>query len=150
MRICSAYCIMPFFGDQAFVADSRKGLRMFAKRLLLLLAPALLGIGFRPLRSSSGECRNEPGGICKPGSPRPFHDRTPRRGHRAHHDEPQAIEAVKQRQPTPDGTQSVLVDYRDDEVLSYFVLQKEAGWALTIQMAAQATGSSNGSCRTAP
>lgn len=39
-----------------------------------------------------------------------------------------AIDAVQAGQPIPDGTQVVLVDYRDDEVYRYFVMEKGAGW----------------------
>lgn len=42
----------------------------------------------------------------------------------------EAIDAVKEGQPIPNGTHVVLVDYRDgsDEVYRYFVMQKGEGW----------------------
>lgn len=39
-----------------------------------------------------------------------------------------AIDAVQAGQPIPAGTQVVLVDYRDDEVYRYFVMEKGADW----------------------
>jgi len=39
-----------------------------------------------------------------------------------------AIEAAKSGQPVPSGTHFVLVDYRDDKVYRYFVMQKGSGW----------------------
>ncbi|WP_449415818.1 cytochrome P460 family protein [Ochrobactrum teleogrylli] len=42
---------------------------------------------------------------------------------------PQAIEAVRNGQPTPAGTHFVLVDYRDDmKLYRYFVMQKGEGF----------------------
>lgn len=41
---------------------------------------------------------------------------------------PEAIEAVQNGQPIPNGTHVVLVDYREDEVYRYFVMQKGADW----------------------
>ena len=40
----------------------------------------------------------------------------------------EAMEAVKKGQPIPAGTHFVLVDYRDDKVYRYFVMQNGAGW----------------------
>jgi len=40
----------------------------------------------------------------------------------------EAIDAVKDRQPIPDGTHFVLVDYREGAVHRYFVMQKGDGW----------------------
>lgn len=40
----------------------------------------------------------------------------------------EAIDAVKQGQPIPDGTHLVLVDYRKGKVHRYFVMQKGEGW----------------------
>jgi hypothetical protein len=39
-----------------------------------------------------------------------------------------AIDATQGGQPIPDGTQVVLVDYREGEVYRYFVMEKGAGW----------------------
>ena len=39
-----------------------------------------------------------------------------------------AIDAARAGQPIPAGTQVVLVDYRDDEVYRYFVMEKGADW----------------------
>ena len=39
-----------------------------------------------------------------------------------------AIDATQSGQPIPDGTQVVLVDYREGEVYRYFVMEKGAGW----------------------
>ncbi len=39
-----------------------------------------------------------------------------------------AIDAVQKNQPIPDGTQFVLVDYRDDKVYRYFVMENGSGW----------------------
>lgn len=41
----------------------------------------------------------------------------------------EAIEAVKNRQPIPAGSHFVLVDYRDDKLYRYFVMEKGEGWA---------------------
>ncbi|CAN7716660.1 cytochrome P460 family protein [Rhizobium sp. LjRoot258] len=41
---------------------------------------------------------------------------------------PEAIEAVKNGQPVPVGTHFVLVDYRDNKVFRYFVMEKGADW----------------------
>ncbi len=40
----------------------------------------------------------------------------------------EAIEAVKQGRPIPNGTHFVLVDHRDGKVYRYFVMQKGEGW----------------------
>jgi lipoprotein-anchoring transpeptidase ErfK/SrfK len=40
----------------------------------------------------------------------------------------EAIEAVKAGQPIPNGSHVVLVDYREGEVVRYFVMQKGEGW----------------------
>lgn len=40
----------------------------------------------------------------------------------------EAIDAIKQGQPIPDGTHFVLVDYRQGKVHRYFVMQKGEGW----------------------
>lgn len=41
---------------------------------------------------------------------------------------PEAIEAVKNKQPIPAGTHFVLADYRDGQIFRYFVMQKGEGW----------------------
>lgn len=41
---------------------------------------------------------------------------------------PEAIEAVQSGQSIPNDTHVVLVDYRDNEVYRYFVMQKGEGW----------------------
>lgn len=41
---------------------------------------------------------------------------------------PEAIEAVKNGRPIPDGTHFVLVDYRDGELYRYFVMEKGQGF----------------------
>ncbi|WP_319567048.1 cytochrome P460 family protein [Cohaesibacter marisflavi] len=40
----------------------------------------------------------------------------------------EAIGAVKQGEPMPDGTHVVLVDYRGGEIYRYFVMQKGEDW----------------------
>ncbi|MBD9510983.1 cytochrome P460 family protein [Ensifer sp. ENS10] len=40
----------------------------------------------------------------------------------------EAVDAVKNGQPIPDGTHFVLVDHRDGKVRRYFVMQKGEGW----------------------
>lgn len=40
----------------------------------------------------------------------------------------EAIEAVRNGRPIPNGTHFVLADYRDGAVFRYFVMQKGAGW----------------------
>ena len=40
----------------------------------------------------------------------------------------EAIEAVKNGQPIPDGTHFVLVDHRDGKIYRYFVMEKGDGW----------------------
>lgn len=39
-----------------------------------------------------------------------------------------ALDAVKRGEPIPLGTHVVLVDYRDDELYRYFVMEKGEGW----------------------
>ncbi len=59
------------------------------------------------------------------------HYTTVRRGNVTEHimTTPEAIEAVKNGQPIPNGTHFVLVDYRDDmELYRYFVMQKGEDW----------------------
>ena len=58
------------------------------------------------------------------------HYTTVRRGDVTEHimTTPMAIEAVKQGEAIPSGTQFVLVDYRDDELYRYFVMEKGDGW----------------------
>lgn len=58
------------------------------------------------------------------------HYTTVRRGNVTEHimTTPQALEAVKNRQPIPSGTQFVLVDYRDGKLFRYFVMEKGEGW----------------------
>lgn len=60
------------------------------------------------------------------------HYTTVRRGEVTEHimTTPEAIEAVRQRQPIPNGTHFVLVDYRNDEVYRYFVMEKGPDWGL--------------------
>lgn len=41
---------------------------------------------------------------------------------------PEAIAAAKAGEPIPPGTHFVLVDYRDDEVFRYFVMEKGDSW----------------------
>lgn len=40
----------------------------------------------------------------------------------------EAIEAVKRGDPLPSGTVITLVDYRDDKLYRYVVMEKRAGW----------------------
>lgn len=40
----------------------------------------------------------------------------------------EAIEAVKRREPIPNGTHVALVDYRDGKVFRYFIMEKGEGW----------------------
>jgi hypothetical protein len=40
----------------------------------------------------------------------------------------EAIEAIKLGQAIPSGTHVVLVDYREDKVFRYFVMEKQDGW----------------------
>ncbi len=58
------------------------------------------------------------------------HYTTVRRGNVTEHimTTPEAIEAVKNRQPIPAGSNFVLVDYRDGELYRYFVMEKGEGW----------------------
>ena len=58
------------------------------------------------------------------------HYTTVRRGNVTEHimTTPAAIEAVKNRQPIPDGTHFVLVDRREGQVHRYFVMEKGAGF----------------------
>jgi hypothetical protein len=41
---------------------------------------------------------------------------------------PEAIHAIKSRQPVPAGTHFVLVDYRESKVFRYFVMERGEGW----------------------
>ena len=58
------------------------------------------------------------------------HYTTVRRGNVTEHimTTPEAIEAVKNRQPIPAGTHFVLVDYRDGDLYRYFVMEKGEGF----------------------
>jgi hypothetical protein len=58
------------------------------------------------------------------------HYTTVRRGNVTEHimTTPEAIEAVKSRQPVPAGTHFVLVDYRDGKLYRYFVMEKGEGF----------------------
>ncbi len=42
----------------------------------------------------------------------------------------EAIEAVQRGEPIPSGTHVVLVDYRDETVFRYFVMEKGQDWGL--------------------
>lgn len=101
---------------------------MLAKRMLLVFAPVLLGAGFVAVEAV--QVRAEANRVQFPDLEALVHYTTVRRGEVTEHimTTPEAIEAVKQRQPIANGTHFVLVDYRDDEVFRYFVMQKEAGW----------------------
>ena len=58
------------------------------------------------------------------------HYTTVRRGNVTEHimTTPQALEAVRNRQPVPTGTHFVLVDYRDGQLYRYFVMEKGEGF----------------------
>ncbi|WP_244491477.1 cytochrome P460 family protein [Bosea sp. Root381] len=58
------------------------------------------------------------------------HYTTVRRGNVTEHimTTPQALEAVRNRQPIPAGTHFVLVDHRDGKLFRYFVMEKGEGW----------------------
>ncbi len=40
----------------------------------------------------------------------------------------EAIDAIKLGKPAPSGTHVVLVDYRDNKVFRYFIMEKRDGW----------------------
>ncbi|MCU4178507.1 cytochrome P460 family protein [Bosea sp. BH3] len=58
------------------------------------------------------------------------HYTTVRRGNVTEHimTTPQALDAVRNKQPIPSGTHFVLVDYRDGKLFRYFVMEKGKGW----------------------
>ncbi|MET0742475.1 MAG: cytochrome P460 family protein [Microvirga sp.] len=58
------------------------------------------------------------------------HYTTVRRGNVTEHimTTPEAMKAVKEGRPVPAGTHFVLVDFRENEVFRYFVMQKGDGW----------------------
>ncbi|HEY9214331.1 MAG TPA: cytochrome P460 family protein [Ancylobacter sp.] len=58
------------------------------------------------------------------------HYTTVRRGNVTEHimTTQEAVDAVKNRQPIPAGTHFVLVDYRDDKLYRYFVMEKGEGF----------------------
>lgn len=58
------------------------------------------------------------------------HYTTVRRGNTLEHisTTPEAIEAVKNGQPIPNGTHFVLTQYESDELYRYFVMEKGEGW----------------------
>jgi hypothetical protein len=58
------------------------------------------------------------------------HYTTVRRGNVTEHimTTPEALEAVKSGRPIPAGTHFVLVDYRDDKLYRYFVMEKGGGF----------------------
>jgi hypothetical protein len=55
---------------------------------------------------------------------------TVRRGQTTEHisTTPEAIEAVKNGQPVPNGTKFVLTQYESDKLYRYFVMEKGEGW----------------------
>lgn len=58
------------------------------------------------------------------------HYTTVRRGNVTEHimTTPEAMQAIKNRQPVPAGTHFVLVDYRDEKLYRYFVMEKGEGF----------------------
>jgi hypothetical protein len=58
------------------------------------------------------------------------HYMTVRRGNTTEHlsTTPEAVDAVKNGRPVPNGTKFVLTDYRDDKLYRYFVMEKGEGW----------------------
>jgi hypothetical protein len=58
------------------------------------------------------------------------HYTTVRRGNVTEHimTTPEAIAAVKARQPIPSGATFVLADHRDGAIYRYFVMEKGSGW----------------------
>jgi hypothetical protein len=58
------------------------------------------------------------------------HYTTIRRGEVTEHilTTPEALAAIKNGQPAPDGTHVILVDYRDGEVFRYFVMENGKNW----------------------
>ncbi|KAB2957244.1 MAG: cytochrome P460 family protein [Rhizobiaceae bacterium] len=96
--------------------------------MLILLAPVLLGAGFVTFEAL--QVSAETNRVQFPELDALVHYTTVRRGEVTEHimTTPEAIEAIKQGHPAPNGTHFVLVDYRDDEVFRYFVMQKEASW----------------------
>ena len=59
-----------------------------------------------------------------------IHYTTVRRGNVTEHISTtrEALEAIQNGQPVPNGTHFVLADYRDEKIFRYFVMEKGAGW----------------------
>ncbi len=51
----------------------------------------------------------------------------------------EALDAIKLGKPAPSGTHVVLVDYRDNKVFRYFIMEKKDGWGADYD-AARRTG----------
>ncbi|WP_159992663.1 cytochrome P460 family protein [Roseomonas sp. 18066] len=91
--------------------------------LAALAAVAILAIGW--------QVQAEPNRVSFPENlDQLVHYTTVRRGNVTEHimTTPEAIEAVKNRQPIPAGTHFVLVDYRDGKLYRYFVMEKGEGF----------------------
>jgi lipoprotein-anchoring transpeptidase ErfK/SrfK len=100
-------------------------MKTFARPFLLaaLAAGALLAVGW--------QVRAETNRVKFPENlDRLVHYTTVRRGNVTEHimTTPEAVAAVKNRQPIPAGTHFVLVDYRDGKLYRYFVMEKGEGF----------------------
>jgi hypothetical protein len=72
----------------------------------------------------------EPNRVEFPEIDKLVHYTTVKRGNVTEHimTNPEAIQALKNRQPVLAGTHFVLVDYREGKVFRYFVMEKGEGW----------------------
>lgn len=96
----------------------------FAKRLFQYAHLAAM------VTLAAGQADAEPNRTTFPNLDQLVHYTTVRRGDVTEHimTTPEAIDAVKNGRPVPDGTHFVLVDYRDGEVYRYFVMEKGPAW----------------------
>jgi len=97
--------------------------------------PALRSLAFAlvasaPVALMGLQAEAEPNRTTMPDISKLVHYTTVTRGEVTEHimTTPDAIAAVKAGQPVPEGTHFVLVDYRDDKVFRYFVMEKGENW----------------------
>ncbi|MBP2506407.1 hypothetical protein J2855_000013 [Agrobacterium tumefaciens] len=78
------------------------------------------------------QVRAEPNRTTMPDIGKLVHYTTVERGEVTEHimTTKEAIEAVQRGEPIPAGTHVVLVDYRDEKVFRYFVMEKGKDWGL--------------------
>ena len=91
---------------------------------------ALIALSISALVTIASQGLAEPTRVKFPDLDKLVHYTTVKRGNVTEHimTTPDAIEAVKARQPIAPGTNFVLVDHRDGKLFRYFVMEKGEGW----------------------